>query len=376
MFKYFVIVMAAAIVGLCAGFSAEFAWSRYESRERARPQTPIAPFPYTVSEVELKSATEVSLAGTLTIPKGDGPFPAVVLLNVAGPNDRDMSFRGHKTMLVLADRLTLLGFATVRFDDRGKGGSTGDLFKSSYEDLTADALSAVAMLKADSRIAADRIGVVGMSEGGAISATAASRSSDIGFAILLSAPGLPGEAALRSSLEKSMTMFGISGDGAEKLRRQFRQFVYLARRAGTDPGAFDALTRFLDGDGRQLIPPYGFLPSDSVSLARLLSGAWYVSQLNYDPEKVFPKIACPVLAIGGGKDLVLPASENLKAIRAMLARAPTQDVTVTEIPGLNHILQTARTGSPTEYAKIDETISPLALNEIEAWLKVRFAPRR
>lgn len=369
MIKYVIIILAGAAVGLCGGYGGEYAWSQYESRDRERPQTPKPPYPYANEDVVLTAKDGVKLAGTLTIPAGQGPFPAIVLLNVAGPNDRNMSFRGHRTMQVLADRLTRIGFATVRFDDRGQGASTGDLFKASYDDLTDDALAAVAMLKAKPQIAPDKIGVAGMSEGGAISAMAASRSSGVNFAVLMSAPGLQGEAALRSSLEASIRHFGVGREAADMLRKQFGQFVGLARRAGSDPKALADLAAFLEGEGRQLIPPYGFLPKDPSSLARVLSGPWYVSQLDYDPSKYFPKIACPVLAIGGSKDMVLPPREHLTAIESLLRQSPSTQVMVAELPGLNHILQTARTGLPSEYAKTEETISPDALNKIEEWLK-------
>ena len=96
-----------------------------------RPQEPVPPFPYRSEEVTFRNeAGAITLAGTLTIPEGNGPFPAAILITGSGPQDRDESLMGHKPFAVIADHLTRNGIAVLRYDDRGVGKSKGDYSKA------------------------------------------------------------------------------------------------------------------------------------------------------------------------------------------------------------------------------------------------------
>ena len=110
---------------------------------RARPQTPAPPFPYTATEVAFDSAPGVKLAGTLTLPPGEGPFPAVIMITGSGPQDRDETIVGHKPFAVIADDLTRRGVAVLRYDDRGFARSTGDFSKAGIDDFAVDATAAL-----------------------------------------------------------------------------------------------------------------------------------------------------------------------------------------------------------------------------------------
>ncbi|HCL90263.1 MAG TPA: alpha/beta hydrolase, partial [Candidatus Atribacteria bacterium] len=104
-----------------------------------------------------------------------------------------------------------------------------------------------------------------------------------------------------------------------------------------------------------------------AQLQSLLS-PWLKFFLTYDPKPTLNKVKCPVLAINGEKDLQVPPKENLSAIEEALKVGGNQNYTIKELPGLNHLFQTAQTGLPAEYAKIEETISPVALKIISDWI--------
>jgi fermentation-respiration switch protein FrsA (DUF1100 family) len=104
-----------------------------------------------------------------------------------------------------------------------------------------------------------------------------------------------------------------------------------------------------------------------AQLQSLLS-PWYRFFLTYDPKPTLTKVKCPVLAINGEKDLQVPPKENLSAIEEALVAGGNKNFIVKELPGLNHLFQTAQTGVPSEYAKIEETISPIALKIIGDWI--------
>ena len=162
-----------------------------EREARPRPQMPKPPFPYSAEEVTFRNAEAngVTLAGTLTIPEGAGPFPGAVLITGSGAQDRDETLLGHKPFAVLADHLTRRGVAVLRFDDRGVGKSTGDFASSTSADFATDATAAVSFLRTRVDIDRDAVGLVGHSEGGMVAPIAARDSADVRFIVLLAGPG-------------------------------------------------------------------------------------------------------------------------------------------------------------------------------------------
>lgn len=331
----------------------------------ARPQTPMAPLPYDVEEVLVTSSADgAQLAGSVTSPRGGAPHAAILLLSVAGPNDRDLSFAGHRAYAVLADRLTRAGFVVLRLDDRGVGGSQGDWTQTGYDTLAADALSAIALLRSRADVDAARVGVFGLSEGAAIAAMAAARLAEpLAFVVLGSPPGLDGEAALRAQFEQTLTLYGVTGEQAQEFRARFAAFLALARAAGQDPARVPELEAFLAGRGRALVPPYGFMPSDAAAQARIFAGPWYQSQLDLAPAQFYAAMRAPALVVGGDRDLILPPAQHHPALRAA---APQAEFAV--ISGISHLLQPTETGSPAEYARTEITIDPRVLDTVESWM--------
>src|SRR5208283_5252035 len=185
---------------------------------RSRPQDPVKPYPYREEDVSYnnKKAQGVTLAGTLTIPPGKGPFPAVLLVPGSGPHDRDETVLGHKLFLVLADYLTRKGIVVLRADDRGVGKSTGKFADATTADLATDAEAGVAYLKTRSEVDPHKIGLVGHSEGGLIAPMVAARDPNVAFIVMMAGPGVPGDEILAEQVLLASEASGASHDVAEK----------------------------------------------------------------------------------------------------------------------------------------------------------------
>jgi uncharacterized protein len=316
------------------------------------------------------------LGGTVTRPRGNGPFPGAIFLSVAGPNDRNQTVGDLAGFRNLAHYLASRGIASVRFDDRGVGASTGDYFAFSWEELARDAAGVYDFLAAEPAIDRERIGFLGMSQGAALAAMASELRPDGAFVILLSAPGLPGRESLRQQLETMMEHNGVRGEVANRYRAMFKEFIGIVSDTESDAAVRrQRMLAFLAGPGRQLIPPYKFVPREDEALADMLLGSWYQSNAAFAPAKVYGSLNVPVLAIGGGKDVISPPNLHLNSIRAMLVQAPTKDATTIWFESGNHLLQVSGTGLPAEYPLLSHAMSPEIMAMIADWVAYRFRPR-
>jgi hypothetical protein len=352
--------LLAGLVVLAIFAGGAFGAWQYMGRDRVRAQTPKPPLPYASEEVVVPASDGVRLAGTLTVPAGAGPHPAVVLLGVAGPNDRDLTYRGHKGFAVIADALARCGVATLRLDDRGVGGSSGNWLDASYSRLVADALEAHAQLGRDARIDGQRIGLGGLSEGGALALLGAAAAPEVAFAVLMSPPGLRGDLALKEQFERMLAWSPVTSSMAAAYRASFDRFLKLARGADSAPGR-QALADYLAGEGAALVPSYGFVPPTIEGRVRLFSSPWYRSQLDYDPSTAMRAISVPVLVVTGTRDQVLPSAVHLPALKAGLAGKSVRFVSV---EGANHLLMPSWTGLPFEYAQLETTVDPRVLGSL------------
>lgn len=323
-----------------------------------RPQTPRPPFPYAAEAVAFDSAPGVRLAGTLTLPEGPGPFPAVVLIQGSGLHDRDETLFGHKPFLVLADALTRRGIAVLRYDKRGVGGSTGKPLEATGEDYAVDAEAAVAFLSGRRDIDAQRIGLIGHSEGGIVAPMVAAGDPKIAFVVMMAGSGVPGDELLVAQNRAILKAMGGS-DAAADVAEQLNRKVYdIAKSDASDAEGTRKIEAVLTGAGMAAEQARGGAAQSASAWVR-----WF---LRYDPRPALSKLRCPVLALDGSEDVQVVASQNLPAIRAALRDDP--DATVLELPGLNHLFQTADTGLPAEYGRIRETIAPAALKLIGDWV--------
>jgi hypothetical protein len=345
-------------------------------RAFARPQEPKPPFPYRTREVTFESVPGVRLAGTLTLPNGPGPFPAAVLISGSGAQDRDEALFGHKPFHVLADHLARRGIATLRYDDRGVAKSTGDFAGSTSADFANDAEAAVRFLRGAPDIARDRVGVIGHSEGGIIGPAVAARSRDVAFVVMLAGPGVPGDSLLILQSRALLGAAGAAPEGIERAAAANRR-IYTAVIVGTDSADIERRIREAEAEFVAKLPAAEQAAADSALVQGRagMMAPWVRHFLAYDPRPALQQVAAPVLALNGTLDLQVPHRENLAGIAEALAAGGNRDYEVDSLPGLNHLFQTARTGAVSEYATIQETMSPLALERISGWIAKRFVRR-
>ena len=197
---------------------------------------PYPPFPYTDQEVAIENAADgVRLGGTLTLPAGTGPFPAVLLVTGSGPQNRDEEVFGHRPFLVIADSLARGGIAVLRCDDRGVGASTGDPREATSADFARDARAELEWVRRVPLIDPSRVGVAGHSEGGLIAAMLAAEDPRIAFIVLLACPGLPGDELLVLQNAALARAGGAAeadvGEGMQVNRR-----LYTIAKTERDPG--------------------------------------------------------------------------------------------------------------------------------------------
>ena len=335
-----------------------------------RPQEPHPPFPYTSADVTFPGgAAGVTLAGTLTTPPGTGPFPAAVLISGSGPNRRDEPILGHKPFLLLADTLTRRGVAVLRYDKRGIGQSTGSYARATSADFAADAEAAVRFLQTQTVIDPKRIGLIGHSEGGLIAPLVASEHpDDIAFAVLLAGPAMNGEKIL---LAQAALIAKADGVSSADIKRNAAASKTLFDLAAQQPPAVVQvkaqkiiLAALTPKEKKELGNPVKFAKMQTQTI--LLP--WFRYFLVYNPLPALQKTRCPVLALDGSKDLQVPPAEDLALIGQALKSGGNKNVTIKELPDLNHLFQTCVTGSPSEYAKISETMAPIALTTISDWV--------
>jgi uncharacterized protein len=328
--------------------------------EPKRPQNPVRPYPYHEEEVTYENKMqEVKLAATLTIPQGTGPFPGVVLITGSGPQDRDETLLGHKPFLILSDYLTRHGVAVLRADDRGFGKSTGNFSKATTADFATDTEAGVAYLKTRAEIDPHKIGLIGHSEGGVIAPMVAARNKDVAFVVMMAGTGVPGDEVIVAQLEAIDVASGKKPeDAAESAARQ-REVIRLIETE-KDQGA-------LEKELREKIAGQGTEAQIGMEI-RQFTSVWFRYFLTYDPATALRKVTCPVLAINGSLDKQVLPAQNLPPIRKALEESGNKHFEVDELPGLNHLFQTAKTGAPAEYAQIEETMSPVALEKVSSWI--------
>lgn len=337
----------------------------------ARPQTPTAPFPYSIEEVHIENnEAKVTLAGTLTIPKAaEGKVPAVVLVSGSGPQDRDETIAGHKPFAVIADYFSRRGIAVLRYDDRGTAESSGDFSAATSVDFASDAGAAVRFLRSRPEINADQVGIAGHSEGGLIAPMVAVNDGKLAFIILMAGPGVNGEKILVSQAALILKASGMSDQEMMQEALVQQSLIDLAKEkprlsdAAFEEKALAIVGRLLkDADDAEQ-------SAEIVKAAGAqLRSPWFEYFLTYEPSSNLEQVTCAVLAINGSKDLQVEPKTNLDAIKESLTAAPTVDFDVVELPDLNHLFQTSKTGLMDEYGEIEETFNEGALELMTDWI--------
>ncbi len=328
-----------------------------------RPQEPRPPFPYAIEDVSVPNkAAAVELGCTLTHPKAPR-FPVVILITGSGHQDRDESILGHKPFWVLADALGRQGIGALRCDDRGGDRSTGNFAKATTLDFAGDVEAELAWVKARPDVDGKHIGLLGHSEGGLIAPIVASRSKDVAFLVLLAGTGLRGDEIIVRQTGLVARAEGAGDKKAAQEEAQQQQVVAILVNEKDDGKARRKLEALLAPPRS----PAGTPPSAAVEQQlRTLLSPWYRTFLTLDPQPYLHKVKVPVLALNGARDVQVPPAEDLAAIRAGLAG--DADVTVRELPGLNHLFQTCKRCSVSEYQTLEETMAPAALQLVVSWV--------
>ena len=314
-----------------------------------RPQTPVGPFPYATEEVSFTNGDAV-LKGTLTLPNNcDRKTPVLVMVTGSGLQNRDEELFGHKPFAVIADAFARAGIATLRYDDRGFGESTGDVVLCTTEDLKNDALAGVKLL----RDRFERVGVIGHSEGGTIALMLAGERQ-VDFAVSLAGMIVSGAETLLAQNRRAFESAGLPESEVEAFARLLSDTFTAIRTRAPLPSAdnydiTDALRKNYAAALPSFRTPYMefFLGLD---LSASLSG-----------------ITCPVMALNGTKDTQVQCDRNIAALEAGLPSNSRSVIRAED--GLNHLFQHCVTGEVSEYKSIEETFSPEVLSEMIAWIK-------
>lgn len=341
-----------------------------------RPQTPQPPFEYTTQEVVFHNkgidaktglpteGGEAWLGGTLTYPKGfKTGMPVILMVTGSGQQNRDEELMGHKPFLVIADYLARHGIATLRYDDRGVGKSTGNMAMITLQSNMLDAEAGIDYLKSTKKFG--KIGVLGHSEGGIISYMLAAKGK-ADFVVSLAGPVLPGDSVLLMQNRDLLTVSGLDKDNVEKyataLSRVFKYRMSEQKmRFGDKPETYvPMLTMDI-----ALLPE---LRKNLTEAVKMVDSPWLISYLKYDSATDFRKINSPVMLIIGDNDKQVNATANIQAAGNILPKAVKAKSLLKTYPTLNHLFQPSETGSPGEYAKIETTISEEVLDDITSWI--------
>lgn len=341
--------------------------------ELKRPQEPIKPYPYLSEDVTfLNSKENIQFAGTLTLPKKEGKFPAVILISGSGQQNRDSEILGHKSFLVLSDYLTRNGIAVLRYDDRGVGQSKGDPSLSTSADFANDAAAAIDYLKTRMEINTKEIGVIGHSEGGMIAPMLAAKDKNIAFLVLLAGTGVAGDVLLVDQNYNIGKEEGMTESQLEDAKVT-NQTIYNIIKSDTDLSEIKKnLTAFLQSTTDKT-PESERSSKEEIAIAmknevNSLTIPWFRYFISYNPKDNLKKVKCPVLVLNGEKDIQVSADLNAKAIEKTLKDSGNKKVTVEIFPGLNHLFQHCTTCTVAEYGALEETFSPEVLKTMSDWI--------
>jgi pimeloyl-ACP methyl ester carboxylesterase len=330
--------------------------------QQARPQDPQPPFNYHVEEVSFTNEKEGNtLTGTLTIPKGKGPFPAMVLVSGSGQQNRDEELMNHRPFWVIADYCARHGIAVLRYDDRGIGGSDGEVMNATSWDFSYDAEAAFDYLRGQKLIDASRVGILGHSEGGIINFMVAERRPEVAFLVSLAGPAVNGIEVSKAQSEAMLRAQGMSEEMIQFSGNANAQLFDVIEASSSREEADSLLRRVVKG--------WGYNEELTEQTVGRLTLPWMYYFMKYDPAEAIVKVNCPALLLNGSKDVQVLVQQNFPAYEKIIAEHGKTNLTLHEMPGLNHLFQHCETGSLDEYITIDETISPEVLEMIVEFVK-------
>lgn len=354
---------------------------KIEKRQKLyRPQTPMPPFSYKSENVLYSNENNsIRYGATITMPFGEGPFPAVVLITGSGQQNRDEEIAEHKPFAVIADFLTRNGFAVLRVDDRGMGQTTGDVFSATTLDFANDINTALNYLLSRNEIDKGRLGLIGHSEGGMIAPMLASKRKDISAIVLLAAPGRNNMDLLIEQNEAIQKANGIPETYVKEYIDLYSSLLLLIRNTTdmkiTRNAITDTVDSWLKKTSKDIIIATTGINDDQKRIRYIdgmvaVSGSpWFQYFLRYNPQDYLEKLRCNVFALNGKKDIQIISKSNLSGIGEALKRSEAKHYKIKEYEELNHLFQKCKACTINEYGVLEETFSVEALNDISIWLK-------
>ena len=343
--------------------------------ELARPQEPRPPFPYVSRDVAFENeAAGLTLAGSYVVPAGEGPFPAVLFVSGSGPQDRDEQIMGHRPFLVIADHLARHGVASLRFDDRGFGASEGDHMGSTIADFATDVEAGLAFLRSQPEVDGGAVGILGHSEGGLTGPMVAAERDDVAFLVVLAPPAVPLIELLARQTADILRLSGLDEDlVARAVRQQVSDLELVRDESLTDEELRDELraraASLREAFSEEELAILGVVESTMEQSLAVSSSPWFRSLTRVDPAAYWRHVDVPVLALFGDLDIQVAAEENAAALERALAAGSNDAAEIRILPGLNHLLQHAETGSVEEYGALAETIAPEVLETLASWIR-------
>ncbi|SIS77123.1 alpha/beta hydrolase family protein [Belliella pelovolcani] len=343
-----------------------------KSAQPNRPQNPQEPFEYEIQELSFEnSEAGILLKGTLTKPAGNGPFPTVVLISGSGPHNRDHEIMGHRPFWVMADYLTNRGIAVLRYDERGVGESKGVYTDATTIDLMTDVSAALDFLKSQDYVDSKRLGVIGHSEGGLISWMLGAEYEGLDFLITMAPPVIPITELMDKQTEAITRVSGANEMIVKAAVERNREVYQVVVESNNIDEIKPKLKELFESQLKSMGIPESMMDAQLKQLQQAYESqldTWMINFLKMKPADYIHRIDIPVFAAFGSKDLQVDAAQNGNELIALFSDKP-ELLEVKVYENQNHLFQTAQTGAVDEYAKIEESISYLLLEDIVKFIE-------
>ncbi len=350
---------------------------KIETKKANRPQNPKAPFTYVQEDIKFENLQDsFSLAGTLTLPTNKKNLPAIVLVSGSGPQNRDEEIMGHRPFWVIAHYITNLGYAVLRYDDRGTFDSEGDFSTATTLDFARDASAAVDYLKKRPEVDSTKIVVIGHSEGGLIANILGASIPDLSGIVSLAGTSIRGDSILK--IQTKLIAESTGEKGAQwDLTYDYNVAIWDAMIASKNIKEFENALASLSNDFVKRFRKKKLIKKSEeneviAAVKKTWLNPWMYEFIRYSPSDDIPKITCDVLVLIGSRDIQVTSKENIKGYNELLPNNGKLHL-VKELKGLNHLFQRCTTCTISEYRQLEETFSTIALEEIRFFLKTIWA---